>query len=101
MNYNTDGFHERSIYIHNANDLNRIKKQGSSNTNNISNRMRIEKNRSNVKTANNDINILKEEARGLRENFVLRNNNMRNANKAVNPNNPVSNAMNRNIFKKF
>ena len=42
-----------------------------------------------------------EEVKGSKNNFVLRNNNMMNANKKVNPNNPVSNAMNRNMFKKF
>ena len=39
-------------------------------------------------------------AKGNQENFVLRNNNMRNANAKPVQNNPVMNALNRNMFKR-
>lgn len=101
MNYNTDGFNNRNIYINNSNDRNNIARNGPSNIDSSFAKMRINENRPDVKTVNNDKVIVTEEVRGNRENFVLRNNNMINANARVNPNNPVNNAINRNMFKKF
>ncbi len=101
MNYNTDGFNNRHIYINNANDARRLKQNGPINSDSSVAQMRINENKPDIKTVNTDKTILKEDVRGNRENFVLRNNNMMNANRKVNPNNPVSNAMNRNMFKKF
>lgn len=100
MNYNTDGFNDRTIYIHNSNDKNRLSGISSSSDNSLA-KMRMEENRPNIETVNQDKTIVYEEARGSRDNFILRNNNMANVNSRVNPNNPVANAMNRNMFKKF
>ena len=101
MNYNTDGFNDRSIYIHNANDKNRLNNAGPSNLDSSFAKMKVSENKPDIKTVDTDKKIEVEEVKGSRENFVLRNHNMMNANSRVNPNNPVSNAMNRNMFKKF
>ncbi|MBQ9071866.1 MAG: hypothetical protein IJY25_01755 [Bacilli bacterium] len=100
MNFNTDGFNERSNYIHNSNDRNRLAKMGPSNIDNSFGKMRSEERRNLVETTNTDAIITQEEVRGSRDNFLLRNNNMRNANAKPTMNNPVSNALNRNMFKK-
>lgn len=96
-----DGFNNRINYIQNSNDMNRLKKNGSKEFDNSFAKMRVAENRPDVETVNADKTISKEEARGKKENFVIRNNNMRNTNASVSPNNPVSNAMNRNLFNKF
>jgi hypothetical protein len=101
MNFNSDGFNERMNYIHNSNDRNRLNKMGSSNIDSSFAKMKIDENRPNVETAHKYTTICKEEVKGARENFVLRNYNMMNANTKPASNNPVSNAMNRNMFKKF
>ena len=101
MNYNTDGFNNRSVYINNANDANRLRKSGPINSDSSVAQMRINENKPDIKTVNTDKTILKEEVRGSRENFILRNNNINNVNRPINANNPVSNALNRNKFKKF
>ena len=101
MNYNTDGFNERSIYLHNQNDRNKLNKMGPSNIDSSFAKMKINENRPDIKTINTDKKIIREDVRGNKENFVLRNNNMMNANTKVNPNNPVSNAMNKNLFNNF
>jgi hypothetical protein len=101
MSYNSDGFNNRMVYINNANDVNRINRNGPSNSDSSVAQMRIAENKPDIQTVNFDKKEEKVEARGSRENFILRNNNMMNINKRVNPNNPVNNAMNRNIFKKF
>jgi len=101
MNYSGDGFNNRSNYIHNSNDVNRLNKMGPSNIDNSFAKMKVRENTPDIQTTNTDKTILKEDARGNKDNFILRNNNMMNANTKVNPNNPVSNAMNKNMFKKF
>ena len=101
MNFNTDGFNDRTNFIHNSNDKNRLRKMGPSNIDSSFAQMKVSENRPDVTTVNTDKQILTEEARGQRENFILRNNNMMKANTRVNPNNPVNNAMNRNMFKNF
>lgn len=100
MNYNTDGFNERTNYIHNSNDLNRLKSNGTSNFDNSFAQMRTEERRNLVETTNQDEVIVLEEVRGNKENFLLRNNNMNRVNTKPNMNNPVSNALNRNMFKR-
>lgn len=100
MNYSTDGFNERTNYIHNSNDMNILKEKGSSNFDNSFAQMKVEENKPDVKTVNIDHSEYIEEARGSKDNFVLRNNNMRNANAKPTMNNPVSNALNRNMFKR-
>lgn len=101
MNFNTDGFNDRSNYIHNSNDMNRLNQAGPSNIDSSFAKMKINENKPDVQTVNTDTAIFKEEVRGARENFVLRNHNMMNANSKPTSSNPVSNAMNRNMFKKF
>ena len=99
MNFNTDGFNERTNFINNANDRNRLNKMGPSNIDSSVAKMRISENKPNIETVNTDKTILKEEARGNHENFLLRNNSMMNVNRKVNPNNPVRDALNK--IKKF
>ena len=101
MNFNTDGFNERTNYIHNANDANRLSKMGPSNLDSSFARMKVDENKPDIKTSDIEKTILEEEVRGARDNFVLRNNNMMNANVKATTNNPVATAMNRNMFKKF
>lgn len=101
MNYNTDGFNERHNYICNANDQNRLNKMGPSNLDSSVVKMKIDENKPTIETVNNDKKILKEEARGVRENFVLRNYNILNANRKPLENKTISNALSRNPFSKF
>lgn len=100
MNYNTDGFNERTNYIHNSNDMNRLKKNGPSNFDNSFAQMRVEERRNLVETTNNDEVIIEKEVRGNKENFIIRNNNMNRVNSKPIVNNPVSAALNRNMFKR-
>jgi len=100
MKFNIDGFNERTNYIHNSNDLNRIKSNGPSNIDNSFAKMRAEERKNLVETTNQDQILVTEEVRGNKENFLLRNNSMRQANIKPTTNNPVSNALNRNMFKR-
>ena len=100
MNYNGDGFNERSNYIHNCNDINKLKKNEFNNFDNSFAKMKSEEHKYDVKTVNNDKVFVKQEAKGNIENFVLRNTNMRNVNVVQPSNNPVANALNKNMFKK-
>lgn len=100
MNYNTDGFNERTNYIHNSNDLNRLKSNGAGNFDNSFAQMKAEERKNLVETTNQDQIIVPEEAKGNKENFLLRNNNMNRINARTNMNNPVSDALNRNMFKR-
>lgn len=97
MNYNTDGFNERNIYIHNSNDKNKV---SNVNFNNSFAKMRSEEHKSDIKTVNKDKIEYISETKGTIDNFVLRNNNMRNVNRMPNQNNPVYNALNKNMFRK-
>lgn len=101
MNFNTDGFNERTNFIHNSNDKSRLNKMSSNKQDSSFVKMKISKNQTNLEIVNKDIQISKHEISGTRESFVLRNNNMRNANTKQSSNNPISNAINRNMFKKF
>ncbi len=96
-NYSTDGFNERSIYIHNSNDRNKLNNVTFDNS---FAKMRTEERRNEIQTTNNDASIVIEETRGNKDNFVVRNSIMNNSNVKVNPNNPIQNALNRNMFKK-
>lgn len=98
-NYNTDGFNERSVYIHNSNDMNKLK-NNSTNFDNSFAKMRSEERKNEVETTNDDSVDINKEVRGNKDSFIVRNKNMMNANCNVNPNNPVQNALNRNMFKK-
>ena len=100
MNYNNvDGFNERTNYIHNSNDVNRVRNNPSNFDNSFA-KMRTEERRGLVETTNQDDVIVTEEVRGNKENFLIRNNNMNRANTKPTMNNPVSNALNRNMFKR-
>ena len=91
MNFNTDGFNERTNYIHNSNDMNRLKKNGPNNFDNSFAQMKSRERRPDLETTNQDKTILKEDVRGSRDNFVLMNNNLRNIRNS---------SLNRNMFKK-
>lgn len=96
MNYNMDGFNERMNYIHNSNN---VRNKPNSFDNSFA-KMRSEERRNMVETTNHDNVHIIEEVKGNRDNFVIRNKNMNIANKKPNLNNPVQNALNRNMFKK-
>ena len=99
MRFNTDGFNERMNYIHNSNDKNKLKNRINNFDNSFA-KMRVDERRNLVETTDQDKISVTEEVRGNKDNFLLRNNNMRQANLTSNPNNPVSNALNRNMFKR-
>ena len=96
MAYNIDGFNERMNYIRNSNNIS----QKRNSFDNSFAKMRSEERRTIVETTNNDQVNIKEEVRGNKENFILRNNSINNVNKKPLPNNPVRDALNRNMFKK-
>ena len=100
MKFNNDGFNERTTYIRNSNDLNRLRKNGIKHLDNSFAQMRMEERRNLVETTNQDKVIVTEEVRGNKDNFLLRNNNINRLNTEPNANNPVSNALNRNMFKR-
>ena len=100
MNFNTDGFNERSNYIHNSNDMNRLRKNGPSNFDNSFAQMRTDERRNLVETTNQDKVFVSEEVRGNKDNFLLRNNNMNRVNTKPTMDNPVRNALDRNMFKR-
>ena len=100
FNFNTDGFNERTNYIHNANDMNKLKKNGPTNFDNSYAKMKVEENKNNVETTKSEVVFIKEEVRGNQDKFIIRTNNMRNANTRSTVNNPISIAINRNMFKK-
>ena len=95
-----DGFNERTNYIHNANDKNRLNNQRTITHDSSFAQMKVKENSANVKTFENVHSDYVEEAKGAKENFVLRNYNLNNFNKHS-ENNPVKSAMDRNRFKKF
>ncbi len=98
MKFN-DGFNERMNYIHNSNDMNRLKNNPNKFDNSFA-KMRTDERRNIVITTNQDQVLVTEEARGNKDNFLIRNNNMNRVNAKPNMNNPVSNALNRNMFKR-
>ena len=62
--------------------------------------MRTDERRNLVTTTNQDQVLVTEEARGNKDNFLIRNNNMNRVNAKPNMNNPVIDALNRNMFKR-
>ena len=98
--YKTDGFNERTTYVRNSNNLNKLKKNGPSKFDNSFAKMKSEERRNIVVTANNNkIEVIKA-VRGNKDNFIIMNNNMRQINIKTTMNNSVSNALNRNLFKR-
>ena len=96
MSFNTDGFNERRIYVQNENNV----RQKRHNFDNSFAKMRSEERRDLVKTTNQDqVNVV-QEVRGSKDNFIVRNNAINNVNHKSIPNNPVMNAMNKNMFRK-
>ena len=98
MKFN-DGFNERMNYIHNSNDMNRLKNNPNKCDNSFA-KMRTDERRNLVTTTNQDQVLVTEEARGNKDNFLIRNNNMNRVNAKPNMNNPVIDALNRNMFKR-
>lgn len=98
MKFN-DGFNERMNYIHNSNDMNRLKNNPNKFDNSFA-KMRTDERRNLVTTTNQDQVLVTEEARGNKDNFLIRNNNMNRVNAKPNMNNPVIDALNRNMFKR-
>lgn len=56
MNYNTDGFNERTNFIHNSNDLNKSKVNPKRFDTSFA-EMKVRENKSDVKTYNSDKNL--------------------------------------------
>ena len=98
MKFN-DGFNERMNYIHNSNDMNRLKNNPNKFDNSFA-KMRTDERRNLVTTTNQDQVLVTEEVRGNKDNFLIRNNNMNRVNAKPNMNNPVIDALNRNMFKR-
>ncbi len=87
MNFNTDGFNERNIYIHNNNDINNLKKKNISHSRDNLVLMKARENLPNIKTSSNTFIPNCNNVRGRKDNFVLMNKN-------------INNMINSNLFKK-
>lgn len=97
MNFNTDGFNERSNYIHNQNDVNRLKMGKSHHYDNSLARMRIAENKPDIKTVNRTISITNP-TKIDRSNFLLRSSNIRNVAGPRKLNSSIQNTLNKNKF---
>ena len=92
--YNVDGFNERTIYIKNSVDKRkRLKKVDSSVV-----EMRVVQNKPDIKTVERNNIVNPEEARGSKENFVIRNYKINSINKKP-ESSLVSEAINRTRLK--
>lgn len=95
-NYSTDGFNERSNFIHNSNDKKRLSNMNSNYDNSLVG-MRIKENMPDVKTSSSD-NVTINNYDKM-DKTILNNAKMNNLNKP-NLDNPVSRALN-NRFNNF
>lgn len=93
---NIDGFSERRLAFLNSND----KRNQLPKVDNSLAQMMVKDNSADVETANHDSTTIPEEAKGNKENFVIRNYKINTANAPI-KSNPVSDALNRNRYKKF
>ena len=92
MNYNTDGFNERTVYIHNSNDKNRLNDDAIHDSSFA--KMKIDENKPDMQTANSE-KIYKEDVKISTNNHnVLKNFNILNPNRNIN--NRVNDALNKN-----
>ena len=80
-----DAFNERSNYIHNAVDKNRLQKIGPSNIDSSFAQMNVNSHKSDVETVQNDQIDVIPEVKGDKDNFVIRNKNIMNAQSNPNP----------------
>ena len=95
--FNVDGFNERTTYIHNSNDRNRLKKSKLVRHDSSFAKMKVNENRPTVRTYHETSSNYLGEARGAQDNFVLRNYNMMHFNQK-----PVSSDLTfKNRLKKF
>lgn len=85
MNYNNDGFNERSIYIHNANDNRRLNNCNKKNDSSFA-QMRVDENRNKVVTSNRDYFNLSTSTQVNKEKFVIMNKKINNLNTSTNKN---------------
>ena len=99
MRFSTDGFNERTNYIRNSNDANKLRSKGLTNFDNSFAKMRSEERRNIVETTNQDKIFIKEDVKGNKDKFLLMNNNLRQVNSKPNVNNPLRDVINRNMFK--
>ena len=76
MNYNTDGFNERNIYIHNANDANRLASRKPVNYDNSLSTFKINENKPDIKTSEGK--VLNTSKSVSEKDFLLRNININN-----------------------
>lgn len=100
MNFNTDGFNERTNYIHNSNDKNRLGKNSANSFDNSFAQMRVDERKTIVETTNQDKIFIEKDVRGNKDKFLLRNNSMRQVNLKKSTDNPVSRALDKNMFKR-
>ena len=95
MGFNIDGFNERNNYIRNSNNV----RQQPHHFDNSFAKMRSEERRNMVETTNNEQTIYVNQTQGKRDNFIVKNMALNNFNHQ-DTNNPVRDALNRNMFKK-
>ena len=96
-----DGFNERTNYIHNSIDRNRLQKMGPSNVDSSFAQMNVNAHKNDVQTVNTDKIEVVPEVQGNKENFVLRNADMMNAQENMNTaniNTPNTQMNNNNIM---
>ena len=74
-----DGFNERMTYIHNSLDKNKIEKFGPSNIDSSFAQMNVNSHKNDVETVDICENEVIPEVRGRKDNFILRNKNIMNA----------------------
>lgn len=102
--YNVDGFNERTMFIKNSNNrrvLNTNKKMNNmTNFNSSFAKMKISENKPDIETAKREDQNYIDQVRGNKDNFVLQNYNL-NHFSDLKEQNSVSDALNRNRFKKF
>ena len=74
-----DGFNERMNYIHNSLDKQKVDKLGPSNVDSSFAQMNVNSHKNDVKTVDTNQVVVTPEVRGNKENFIVRNKNMMNA----------------------
>ena len=96
-----DGFNERNNYIRNSVDANKVNSMGPTNLDSSFAQMNVNAHKNDVETVNTDKIEVVPEVQGNKENFVLRNEDMMNAQEnmnAANINTPNTQMNNNNIM---
>lgn len=91
-----DGFNERNNYIRNSVDANKVNSMGPTNLDSSFAQMNVNAHKNDVETVNTDKIEVVPEVQGNKENFVLRNADMMNAQENINTQMNNNNIMFRN-----